>query len=96
MSRVRKKEYIEANVYKESLNRIRYLFDSFDNIVVNFSAGKDSTVVLNLALIVSKEKNKRITVNFFDEEAIHPPTIEYARRVSKYKSIDFNWYCFRI
>ena len=27
MSRVRKKEYIEANVYEESLNRIRYLFD---------------------------------------------------------------------
>lgn len=93
MSRARKKEYIEANVYEESLNRIRYLFDAFDNIVVNFSAGKDSTVVLNLALIVSKEKNKRITVNFFDEEVIHPPTIEYAKRIYKNKAIDFKWYC---
>lgn len=93
MARARQKEYIETNVYDESLNRIRYLFDSFDNIVVNFSAGKDSTVVLNLAEIVSKEKNKKITVNFFDEEAIHPPTIEYAKRVSVNPLINFNWWC---
>ncbi len=89
----RKKEYIENNVYEESLNRIRYLFKCFDNIVVNFSAGKDSTVVLNLCIHVSKELNKTITVNFFDEEAIHPPTIEYARRVSLTEGINFNWYC---
>tara|TARA_B110000902_G_scaffold214154_1_gene245983 strand:- start:9 stop:1211 length:1203 start_codon:yes stop_codon:yes gene_type:complete len=93
MARARKKEYIEANVYEEALNRIRYLYDTFDNIVVNFSAGKDSTAVLNLALIVSKEKDRELTVNFFDEEAIHPPTIEYAKRVSVNPLINFNWYC---
>tara|TARA_R110000803_G_scaffold63990_2_gene124792 strand:- start:1163 stop:2365 length:1203 start_codon:yes stop_codon:yes gene_type:complete len=93
MAKTRVKEYIEANVYDESLNRIRYLFDTFDNIIVDFSAGKDSTVVLNLAIIVSKEKNKKITVRFFDEEAIHPPTIEYAKRVSNNPLINFKWYC---
>lgn len=93
MARARKKEYIEKNVYEESLDRIRYLFNSFDNIVVNFSAGKDSTVVLNLSIQVSKELNRKLTVNFFDEEAIHPPTIEYAKRVQKNKDINFNWYC---
>ena len=93
MARARKKEYIEKNVYEESLERIKYLFNSFDNIVVNFSAGKDSTTVLNLSIKVAKELKRKLTVNFFDEEAIHPPTIEYAHRVAKTKGIDFNWYC---
>lgn len=93
MARVRQKEYNEKNVYEAALDRIRYIFDSFDKVVVNFSAGKDSTVVLNLTEIVSKEKNKRFIVNFFDEEAIHPPTIEYVYRVADKKNFDFNWYC---
>jgi len=90
----RKKQYNEQNVFDAGISRINYLYESFDNVIVNFSAGKDSTAVLNLALIVSKKLNKRLTVNFFDEEAIHPPTIEYAERVRKeHNNIDFNWYC---
>ena len=93
MARVRQKEYSDKNVYDEALKRIRYIFDSFDKVIVNFSAGKDSTVVLNLTEIVAKEKNKKFTVNFFDEEAIHPPTIEYAERVAQRPNYDFKWYC---
>lgn len=93
MTKVRQKEYKNINVYEESLNRIRYIFDSFDKVIVSFSAGKDSTVVLNLTEIVSKEKNKNFSVYFFDEEAIHPPTVEYAYRVSQRENIDFKWYC---
>jgi len=93
MSRARQKEYIEENVYIESKNRIKYLYESFDNVVVNFSAGKDSTVVLNLTIEVAAELNKEVIVNFFDEEAIHPPTIEYAYRVANQKGVQFNWYC---
>lgn len=93
MAKVRQKEYNDTNVYDEALKRIRYIFDSFDKVVVNFSAGKDSTVVLNLTEIIAKEKNKNFTVNFFDEEAIHPPTVEYAHRISKRPNLDFKWYC---
>tara|TARA_R110002050_G_scaffold91855_1_gene192654 strand:+ start:3248 stop:4447 length:1200 start_codon:yes stop_codon:yes gene_type:complete len=90
----RKKEYSDVNVYDKSLERIRYLFNSFDNIVVNFSAGKDSTAVLNLTLKIAEELNRAITVNFYDEEVIHPPTIEYAERVrADNKNITFNWWC---
>ena len=90
---IRKKEYNEVNVFDAGCERIRYLFNSFDNIVVNFSGGKDSTCILNMTLKVAKELNKKVIVNFYDEEAIHPPTIEYVERVSKIKDVVLNWYC---
>jgi len=94
MAKIRQKEYNDKNVFNETLDRIRYLYDSFDKIVVSFSGGKDSTAVLNMALIVAKEKNKLpLDVVFFDEEAIHPPTIEYVERIFKNADINLKWYC---
>lgn len=94
MAKIRKKEYINKNVYQETLDRIRYIFDSFDKVVVSFSGGKDSTAVLNCTLQIAREKNKLpLKVVFFDEEAIHPPTIEYVERVKNNPEIDLEWYC---
>ena len=91
---IRKKEYIEANVYEEALTRIRHIYDSFDKVVVSFSGGKDSTAVLNTALEVARERNRLpLEVVFFDEEAIHPPTIEYVKRTADNPEIDLKWYC---
>lgn len=94
MAKIRKKETLEENVYEMALQRTRYIFESFDKVVVSFSGGKDSTAVLNVALKVAKEKGKLpLEVVFFDEEAIHPPTIEYVRRVSQMPEVDLKWYC---
>lgn len=94
MAKVRKKKYREENVFDAALNRIRYIYDRFDKVVVSFSGGKDSTAVLNTALIVAKERNRLpLDVVFFDEEAIHPPTIEYVHRVAENKEINLHWYC---
>ena len=93
-AKIRKKDYSDVDVYTKSLDRIRQIFDSFDKVSVSFSGGKDSTTVLNLALQVAREKNKLpLEVVFFDEEAIHPPTIEYVQRCSENPDIDFKWYC---
>ena len=82
------------NVYESSLDRIRYLYDHYDRVVVSFSGGKDSTVCLNLALAIAREKNRLpLDVYFFDEEAIHPETIEYVDRVSRHPDIRFKWLC---
>lgn len=94
MTRIRKKEYIDENVWEASLRRIRELYKRFDRVVVSFSGGKDSTAALHATLEVAKELDRLpLEVVFFDEEAIHPPTIEYVRRVYNRPDIDMRWYC---
>ncbi len=95
--KVRKKEFIDQDVYSKAIERINYLYDSFDKVVVSFSGGKDSTAVLNCTLEVAKERNQLpLEVVFFDEEAIHPTTIDYVKRVSENPDIDLKWYCLEV
>ena len=42
------KTYLDKNVYEAALERIAYCFQEFDNVLVSFSGGKDSGVMLNL------------------------------------------------
>lgn len=94
---IRKKEFIDQNVYESALERIRHIYDAFDKVVVSFSGGKDSTAVLNTTLEVARERGKLpLEVVFFDEEAIHPPTIEYVQRVASNPEIDLKWYCLEV
>jgi predicted phosphoadenosine phosphosulfate sulfurtransferase len=98
MGRILKKEIVEGvNVYDAAIKRFEYLFDNFDKVVVSFSGGKDSTVCLNLALEVAKKKNKLpLDVYFWDEEAIHPDTIDYVERVRLMPEVRLKWLCIPI
>ena len=85
--------YKKINVFDEALNRIRYLFDEFPNVIVNISGGKDSTVVFNLAMIVAKEKNRLpLTVSFIDQEAEWDIVIEHIRSIMYKKDVNPRWY----
>lgn len=91
---VLKKREIDQNVYEKAVERINHLFDRFDTVAVSFSGGKDSTVCLNIALDVARKRGRLpLDVFFFDEEAIHPETIEYVERVSKLPDVRFKWLC---
>lgn len=82
------------DVYTLALERIRYVYDLFDTITVSFSGGKDSTVVLNLALQVAHEKGKLpLHVFHFDEEAIPYEVEHYVRRVYNRPDVDLQWWC---
>ena len=45
-----KREYVKQNVYDAFIERLHFIFQEFDNIYVSFSGGKDSGLLLNMAL----------------------------------------------
>ena len=81
-----------TNVFDEALERVRYLFDEFDDVGVWFSGGKDSTVTLEIALRVAEEKNRLpIPVIFVDQEAEWRAVIDYTRGVMNDPRVEPYW-----
>ena len=86
------KIFLNETVWDAALERIRYIFDEFENIVIGFSGGKDSTVTLNLALMVAEEKGRLpLDVVFIDQEAEWRAVIEYARAVMNDPRVNPYW-----
>ena len=52
------KLYYNKSVWDAALDRIRYIYDNEENVLVNSSGGKDSTVVTELAIMVAREKGR--------------------------------------
>ena len=44
------RKYTNQSVYDATQDRLRYIFEEFDNIFVSFSGGKDSGLLLDLVL----------------------------------------------
>ena len=86
------KIYTDESVWDAALDRIRYIFDEFENIAVSFSGGKDSTVIFNLALIVAREKNRLpLPVMFVDQEAEWAAVVRYVRAVMSRPEVKPYW-----
>lgn len=77
-----KKEYLEQNVYEALLDRLKLIFEEFDNIYISFSGGKDSGLLLNLLLDYRKKyyPDRQIGVFHQDFEAQYTVTTEYIER----------------
>ena len=87
------KIFSSQNVFDAALDRIRYLFDEFENVVVGYSGGKDSTIILNLALQVAKEKDRLpLPVLFIDQEAEWQGTIDMVKKVMYNKDVKPYWF----
>lgn len=92
-----RKRWREESTYDAAIARFRTLYDRFDRVVVGFSGGKDSTVCLQLALEVARERDRLpVEAVFWDEEAVHPETIEYVERVAARDDVDLLWLCLPI
>jgi predicted phosphoadenosine phosphosulfate sulfurtransferase len=73
------------NVLQAANERLKLIFEDFDNILVAFSCGKDSGVLLNLTYRYAKENNMLHKLSFYyeDYEAEYKYTDEYADRTFK-------------
>ena len=71
-----KQVYINDNVLNRARERIAYVFDEFENIIVSVSGGKDSTALAHLALIEANKRGRKIGMFFLDEEVVYDSTIE--------------------
>ena len=76
------REYLEQNVYEALQERLRLIFEEFDNIYLSFSGGKDSGLLLNLVLDFRKLYFPEKTLGVFhqDFEAQYTVTTEYIER----------------
>lgn len=81
------KIYLEKNVLDATFERLEYIFDNFDNIYFSVSGGKDSSVMVQLANIVAKKKNKKFDVLYIDFEAQYRLTIKHVYELKKLSQI---------
>lgn len=76
------RHYLQQNVYEALQDRLKFIFEEFDNIYISFSGGKDSGLLLNLTLDFRDRYYPGRTVGVFhqDFEAQYTVTSEYIER----------------
>lgn len=79
----------DKNVLEAAIDRIRFVFDHFENIHVSISGGKDSTVLAHLALLEAQRRNRRISIFFLDEEVVYQSTIDQVEYIIEEMAPDY-------
>ncbi|WP_180762710.1 DUF3440 domain-containing protein [Helicobacter sp. 12S02232-10] len=91
------KKYRKINVYEASQERLDFIFSNFERIILSFSGGKDSGVMLNLVLdyLKARKIKQKIILLFIDLEAQYAYTIEYIKRMieANKKYLEVHWCC---
>ena len=92
------KIFNDKNVLDAASERIEFVFNTFEKVVVSFSGGKDSSVMLHLVAAEAKKQNKRFSVLIIDLEAQYERTIAHLEEMrDEYRDVaDFFWVCLPI
>lgn len=91
------KHYNQQNVYEAARARLEYVYKEFPKVYVSFSGGKDSGVLLNMAIEVAREQNRLpVQVLYIDLEAQYQHTIDYITRMTQREEVNVHWVCLPI
>lgn len=91
------KVYKEINVYDAAVKRFDYIYSNFDKVYISFSNGKDSGVLLNLAIEAARRAGKLpVNVLYIDMEAQYRHAIEFTHRMFSRPEVQGWWVCLPI
>jgi len=71
------RQMLGINVETAARQRIAWTFDTFEQVCVSFSGGKDSAVLLHLTLDEAVRRGRQVHVLFIDWEAQYQLTIDH-------------------
>lgn len=91
------KVYQDKNVFEAAKERMKIAFTDFEKVYISFSNGKDSGVMLNLAIDVARELGKLpVHVLYIDMEAQYKHAIDYTERMFNRDEVVGYWVCLPI
>lgn len=91
------KKYLDIDVYQAARERYRMIYREFDRVYVSFSNGKDSGVLLNMAIDAAREAGKLpVNVLYIDMEAQYRHAIEFTERMFSREEVEGWWVCLPI
>lgn len=97
MERDVKRVYLGRNVWDETQDRLAFIFENFEKVYVSFSGGKDSGVLLNLAIDFVRRKcpGRKVGVQIMDNEANYTLSKEFMLRIidNNRDVLDPYWCC---
>ena len=82
----------DKNVYEAAVERMEYIFDEFENIVVSFSGGKDSSICAYIADEVAKRRGRKFYLFYLDQEIEYSSTINFIDKVMKLPTVIPLWF----
>lgn len=86
------KIYKDQNVFEAARERVAFVFDEFDEVIVASSSGKDSTVIMELAIMEAELRGRLpVKVLFVDQEAEWSSTVQYMEHLAARPEIDLWW-----
>lgn len=92
------KRTLNKNVYDAAKERINTTFDNFKKVIVSFSGGKDSTVMLHMVMEEAIRRDRKVAVMFIDLEGQYDYTINHISECFEMykKYIEPYWICLPI
>ena len=82
----------DKNVYKAAIERIEYIFETNETVIVSFSGGKDSTITTYLADEVAKRIGRKFYLFYLDQEIEYSSTIDFVDELMKLKTVIPLWF----
>ncbi len=97
MGTKRTKKLLNKSVFATAKERICYLFDHFDSLYISLSGGKDSSVLVNLAIEEAEKRNRLpVDVLIVDFEAQFQHTEDFLKRLVRTGKVNPYWVCLPI